>query len=180
MRSPMDVVVNAVDRDVGGVVIVWCPDLGLREWLVGEVQSVVDLAARPFRAETLDAALTQPLRMALLVPGDEREMVRDLDGARDRLIETGRTQPIVLFLLRDGDGRRELERLPSLASWIEGSDADPEKVAEIDVVAERAAFVREVGESPEEFLTKWRAEKLTNDARNLNLSYWATLLEGTR
>lgn len=180
MRSPMDAIVNALDRDTGGIVIVWCPDLGLREWLVGEVESVADRDAHPFRPDTVDEALAEPGRMALLVPRDECEAVQDLDGSRERLLETQRIQPIVLFLLRNGDGQRTLEGLPSLASWIEGNDADPDKLAEIDPVAERADFIAEVGESPEEFLAKWRAEHLPNDARHLNLSYWANLLEGKR
>ncbi len=178
MRSPMDAIVNALDRDKGGVVIVWCPDLGLREWLVGEVKSVAERDAQPFQPDTVDAALAEPCRMALLVPRDEREAMQDLDASRERLLEPERTQPIVLFLLRNGDGQRALEGLPSLASWIEGSDADPDKLAEIDPVAERVAFIDAVGEPPEEFLAKWRAEQLPNDARNLSLSYWADLLEG--
>lgn len=177
MRSPTDAIVNALERDTGGVVIVWCPDLGLREWLVGEVESVAEVGARPLRVDTFDVALAAPHRLALFLPRDEREAVQDLDASRERLLETARTQPIVLFLLRGGDGQRLLAGLPSLASWIEGNDADPDKLAEVDLVAERAAFLQEVGEPPEEFLAKWRAEQLPNNSRNLSLSYWANLLE---
>lgn len=177
MRSPLDAIVNALDRDTGGIVIVWCPDLGLRDWLLGEVESVVDREVQLIRPDTVEAALAEPHRMALFVPRDEREAVQDLDASRDRLLETGRTQPIVLFLLRDGDGQRALEGLPSLASWLEGNAADPDSLAEIDPVAERAAFLAAVGEPPEAFLVKWRAEQLPNDIRNLSLSYWASLLE---
>ena len=177
MRSPMDAIVNALDRDTGGGVVVWCPDLGLREWLVGEVESVADADARPFRPEALEAALAEPARMALLVPRDEREVVKDLDASREQLLETARTQPIVLFLLRNGDGQRTLEALPSLASWVGGNEADPDKLAEVDPAAEREAFIAQVGQSPEEFLSKWRAEQLPNNSRHLSLSYWANLLE---
>ena len=43
--------------------------------------------------------------MVLLVPADEREVVLDLDASRDRLLEPARAHPVVLFLLRNGDGR---------------------------------------------------------------------------
>lgn len=180
MRDPIEAILNALDRDTGGVVVVWCPDLGLREWLVEEVESVAAADARPFHTETVEAALAEPERLALLVPRSEREAVLDLDACRDRLLETQRKHPVVLFLLRDGDGQRALaESRASLASWIGGNAADPDALAEVDPVTERTAFVAATGESPEAFLAQWRAGKLTNDAQNLNLSYWASLLERT-
>jgi hypothetical protein len=178
MRDPMEAVLNALDRDAGGVVIVWCPDLGLRDWLVGEVESVADADARPVQVDTVEGALNQPERLALLVPRNEREAVLDLDACRDRLLEPPRRQPVVLFLLRDGDGQRALaESRPSLASWIEGNDADPDQLAEIDPEAERAAFIDATGQSPEAFLAEWRAGQLPNTNVNLGRAYRAMLLE---
>ena len=121
MREPMQALLGAIERDEGGIAVVWCPDMGLREWLVGEVESLVPTATQPFRASTVEEALVLPNRMALLIPDNEEEVVLDLDGSRDRLRneENPRTQPIVLFLLRNGDGQRALaEKAISLASWI--------------------------------------------------------------
>jgi hypothetical protein len=175
----MQAILNALDRDTGGIVVVWCPDFGLREWLVGEVESVASADARPFRTETVEDALATPERLALLVPRSEREAVLDLDASRDRLLETQRSQPVVLFLLRNGDGQRALaESRASLASWIEGSDADPEMLAEVDPEAERAAFIDATGESPEEFLAKWRSGQIADTTANLGRAYRAMLLEG--
>ena len=60
---------------------------------------------------------------------------------------------MVLFLLRDGDGRRALAKeAPSLWSWATGSDSDPEALAEIDPAAERAAFEAQHGVTPEDWV----------------------------
>ncbi|MEO8900011.1 MAG: hypothetical protein ABI488_00445 [Polyangiaceae bacterium] len=169
--------INAIERDKGGVAIMWCPDLGLREWLVGEVESVAGADTNPVRKENVEAALAEPTRLVLLVPRDERSVVLDLDASRDRLLEM-RTQPIVLFLVRNSDGQRALaEEAMSLASWVGGSDADPESLAEVDPKAEREAFVREIGKSPEAWLKEWRDASLPHSAANFRTAYRAMLLE---
>ncbi len=164
----------------GGIAVVWCPDFGLRDWLVGEVESLVSTASRPVRVSTVDEALAIPDRMALLIPYNEEEVVLDLDGSRDRLRneEHPRTQPIVLFLLRKGDGQRALaEKAISLASWISGSDTDPEALAEIDLTAERKRFEQETGQTPEVWLSVFRAERVPQTAENFARAYRAMLLE---
>jgi hypothetical protein len=179
MRDPIESLASALQRDEGGLAIVWCPDLGLRDWLVSEVESLAPKGARPIRVSGVEETIAAPDRMVLLVPLDEREVVLDLDASRDRLLEPGRTRPVVLFLLRDGDGQRALaEEAPSLWSWAAGSDADPEALAEIDPVAERAVFEAQHGATPEAWLAQWRADGMTRSSQNLSAAYRAMLLEG--
>ena len=176
MLDPIESILAAIERDRGGVAIIWCPDLGLREWHVGEVESVAPTGSNPIRTQSLDEALAAKDRLVLLIPRNERDLVLSLDVLRDQLLE--RSQPIVLFLLRDGDGQRALAaEATSLASWVGGNDADPEALAEIDVPAERAAFERENGTSPEEWLKGWREGALPHTSANFRASYRATLLE---
>lgn len=183
MRDPIQALANALERDEGGVVVVWCPDFGLRAWFVDEVESLARPEARPLHTTTVEQALAAPDRLALLVPNNEREAVLDLDGSRDRLLGTedgtpARTQPVVLFLLRDGDGRRALaEEAPSLWSWVAGNDPDPEALAEVDVDTERRAFEQETGQSPEAWLAEWRRESLSPSPKTYRLAYRAMLLE---
>jgi hypothetical protein len=180
MRDAIGSLASALQRDEGGLAIVWCPDLGLRDWLVGEVESLAPRAARPVRVSGAEEAIAVPDRMVLLVPMDEREVVLDLDASRDRLLEPVRTHPVVLFLLREGDGRRALaESAPSLWSWAAGSDADPEALAEIDPAAERRAFEETHGATPEAWLIRWRAGAVARDAQSLSVAYRAMLLEGS-
>src|SRR6187402_3360243 len=131
MRNAVQSMLNAVDREAGGVAMVLCPDFGLRDWLVEQVESLAPEAAHALRVSNVEAALAEPKRLVLLIPRDEREAVLDLDASRDRILqEPARSQPIVLFLLRAGDGERALaNEAPSLRSWIGGSDADPESLA---------------------------------------------------
>jgi hypothetical protein len=176
--NPTQQLLSAIERDVGGVAIVWCPDFGLRDWLIDEVAGLAAPDARPFRTASVEDALRAPDRMALLVPDNERAVVEELDGRRDQLLaEPARTQPVVLFLLRDGEGWRELAKSPSLSSWVRGSEADPERIAEVDVIAERARFQSEVGQSVEDWLVGWRAGAVPRDGETLARAYWAALLE---
>jgi hypothetical protein len=158
---------------------VLCPDFGLRDWLVEQVESLVPEEAHPLRVSDVEEALAEPTRLVLLVPKDERGAVLDLDASRDRILqEPARSQPIVLFLLRGGDGARALaNEAPGLRSWIGGSDADPEALAEIDVPEERAAFEREHGVTPEAWLTRWRSGALPETTSHFRTAHTAMLLE---
>jgi hypothetical protein len=170
--------INAIERDKGGIAVLWCPDLGLRDWLVGEVESVAAADAKPIRKEDVEAALTEPSRLVLLVPHNERDVVLDLDARRDQLLEPQRSQPIVLFLIRGGDGQRALAgEAMSLASWIGGSDADPEALAQVDPKVEREAFQRDLGTTPEAWLEGWRSGSLPHTSENFRTAYRAMLLE---
>jgi hypothetical protein len=180
MRDPIQSLLGAIERDEGGIAIVWCPDLGLRDWLAGEVESLAGEGSQPFRTSSVEEALAAPRQMALLIPNDERAVVLDLDGSRDRLRndEQPRTQPIVMFLLRDGDGQRALaEEAISLSSWVGGSDADPEALAEVDVMAERERFQGETGQTPDEWLRDWRTATSARPVESYRLAYRALLLE---
>lgn len=178
MRDPIGSVAGALQRDEGGLVIIWYPDLGLRDWLVSEVDSLAPTGTSSIRVSSVEEAIGAPDRTVLLVPVDEREVVLDLDASRDRLLEPRRTRPVVLFLLRDGDGQRALAKdAPSLWSWAMGSDADPEALAEIDPAAERAAFEMQHGATPEVWLARWRAGAMPHDAQNFSVAYHAMLLE---
>ncbi len=178
MREPGVALAGAIERDEGGLAIVTCPDLDLREWLVREVESLVSTSARAFRTASVGEALGRPDCMALLIPVDEAEVVRELDACRDQALEPPRTQPIVLFLLRDGDGHRTLAvEAPSAWSWASGSDVDPEQLAELDVKAERASFRDETGEEPEAWLARWRRHELPRTSEHYARAFWAFTLE---
>jgi len=179
MRSAIESLLNAVERDPGGVAIVLCPDFGLRDWLCEQVDGLMPDGVDTVRVGEVEAALAEPTRLVLLVPNNEREVVLDLDANRDRILqEPGRSQPIVLFLMRDGDGMHALAReAPSLRSWIGGSDADPERLAEISVPTERAAFEQKHGLKPEAWLAQWRCGSLPRSGQSYRTAYDALLIE---
>jgi hypothetical protein len=101
--NPTQALISAIERDLGGVAVVWCPDLGLRDWLIKEVEGLAEPGAQPIRTTSVAEAIQTPHRMVLLVPQDERAVVDELEGCRDQLLaDPPRTQPVVLFLLREG------------------------------------------------------------------------------
>lgn len=176
--NPTQALISAIERDAGGVAVVWCPDLGLREWLINEVANLTAADAHPMRTASVSEAIQAPHRMVLLVPHDERAVVEDLEGCRDQLLaDPPRTQPVVLFLLRNGDGSDALARAPSLSSWVRGSDVDPDALAEVDVEADRSRFEAEVGRSVEDWIADWRAGRIPRDGTAFARAYWAKLLE---
>ncbi|HEX4422555.1 MAG TPA: hypothetical protein VH165_31790 [Kofleriaceae bacterium] len=169
---------SAIERDPDGVAVVWCPDFGLRDWLVDEVEGLAAVSAAPLRTASVDEAIKTPARMALLVPDDERLAVEELEGRRDQLLsEPARTQPVILFLLRDGDGRVALAKAPSLSSWVRGNDVDPDAKAEVDATADRSRFEAETGKRVEAWLSDWRAGAIPRDGEGFARAYWAALLE---
>jgi hypothetical protein len=177
MPNPVASIANAIERDGGdGIVVVYYPDFGVRDWLVDEVESIAG-AETSVRTGSVGEARMRSDALVLLLPTNERAVVEELDGMRDQFLEPKRAHPVVLFLLRDGDGARALREAPGLASWVRGSDPDPERLAEVDVEAERRAFEAEVGTSPEEWLARWRAKEIPMETRTVVLSYRASLLE---
>lgn len=175
MPDPIVSIANALGRDPG-VAVIYYPDLGLREWLVSEVESIAGEQARAVRKATVEEAIAHPDNLVLLVPDEESSVVDDLDGSRDQLLEPRRKHPVVLFLLRNGAGQKALARSPALASWVRGSDPDPDELARVDVKAERADFEKDAGCSPKEWLTRLSASD-PQDRKSLRLTYWARLLE---
>ncbi len=174
-------ILSALERDDGGIALVLTPlDLGLRDWVVDEVNSLAHPDANPLRTRDVEEAIATRDRMVLLVPDNEREAVLDLNGSRDRIIDPDRPRawPIVLFLFRDGEGMRTwAQDAPSLASIVLGSTPDPDEDASIDVSAERRAFEAETGETPEAWLRRWRDGSWPKTSKNFSLAYRANLLE---
>jgi len=183
MRNPSQAIMSALSRDSGGIAIIWSPeDLGVRDWLASEVESLAPPATSTRRCTSVEEVIAHPDELMLLLPkiGTEADVVLDLNGSRDRVIngEPQRTQPVVLFLFRDGNGQRALSvDAPSLRSITIGSDPDPEELAEIDVPAERKALERETGESPASWLKAWNSGQKAHTGANYTLAYRAMLLE---
>lgn len=180
MRDPIEALLGALDRDPGGIALVWSPlDFGIRDWLVSQVASLAPERS-PLTVSTVDEALAAPDRLALLVPRNEREVVEDLDACRERIRseEHPRTQPIVLFLFRGTEAQQALASAASLRSLVGGSDPDPEALAEVDVPRERAEFQRRTGVTPEDWLRGWEDESRPRTAEAYALAAWAKLLGG--
>jgi len=156
---------------------VYYPDPGLLEWLVGEVTSLAPFDAPHTRVRTVADALAQPESLVLLLPLDERSAVEELEAIRDQFLEAPRKAPVVLFLLRDGDGHRALAHAPGFASIIRGRDLDPEGSAEVDISVERKRFEAETGLLPDAWLRRWKDGAVPRNAESLGLSYWAKVLE---
>ena len=179
MADPIEALFDAIERDEGGVAVVWSPmDAGIRDWLVSQVASLAPERS-PTRVGTVEDALALPNRLALLVPLDEHETVLDLDGSRDKVLdeEAPRTQPIVLFLYRGAAGQSALAGSASLAGWVRGSTPDPEAMAEIDQAAERERFKSRTGKTPEAWLRAWRKGTVHRSAANYAAASQAILLE---
>ncbi len=179
MADPIQSILSAIQRVNAGIAILWCGDYGLRDWYIGEVESLIDESTHPLKTSSVAEALAAPQRLVLLCPENEREVVLELDGSRDQVLDpkSPRTQPIVLFLLRNGDGEQALAgEAFSLASWVTGASPDPEKIAEIDRPNEREAFLADTGKTPERWLEEWHAAGATGPMRSVALSYRASLL----
>ena len=180
MREANQATLGAIGRDTGGVAIVWYPDLGMRQWVMDDVSSLLDIGVVPLRIDSLEEALQAPDRLVLWAPADEAAAVLELDGSRDRLRnpERPRTQPLVLFLMRNGDGARVLDsEATSLSSIVAGNCVDPEELSEVNVPAERAQFQRVEGKSPEQWLEAWRRGMVEPTSQSIATSYRAKLLE---
>lgn len=118
-------------------------------FVVKEIASLVDTPVRIAHdvASLVDDALL------LIVPDDEAAMIDELD-VRD-VLERDREQPIIIMLERDGQGAQRLPFAPHVASMVAGRHVDPDALAELDVVAERAAFEEQHGMTPEAYLNAW-------------------------
>ena len=182
MRDPIEALLGAIQRDAGGIALVWSPqDVGVRDWLVSQVLGLTQDRA-PAVVETVDQALAFPDRLAVIVPRNEAEAVADLDASRERIrsVEAPRTQPIVLFLYRDGAGQRALADAASLRSLTGGSDPDPEALSEapvaVDQAGERTRFEARMSRTPEVWLAEWRHGSLAQNAENYAVAAWADFL----
>lgn len=175
MPDPAAEVWNALNSGASPIVVVYYPDLGARRAAVEEVASIASPKWPLHETTTVSDAWEHPDSLVLLIPEDERTVVEDLDGLRDAF--GARTRPVVLFLMRDGDGARLLPTTLSLVGWVRGSDVDPDRAADIDEEAERQKFERLTGMTVEAWLVRYRAGEVPADAPGLARTYRALLLE---
>lgn len=175
MADPVAQVWNALQSGASPIVVVYYADLGLRSAVVDEVVSIAPPDWVVHRCTSVVEALEHPDRLVLLCPQEERTVIEDLDGIRDAF--AGRSVPVVLFLLRDGDGARYLRDTLGLVGWVRGSEIDPDLAAAIDEQTERERFEAQTGATVEEWLGRYRAGLEQNDPSGLATTYWALLLE---
>ncbi len=157
------------------VVIVLYEDAGLREELISEMKTMAPVGASFRQSSDVEDAFRMPDSLLFLVPTDERQAVLTLDGRRDALPE--RHSPVVLLLIRDGDGVRSLSDAPGLASWVQGSEVDPHRLAQIDLRRERERFKEMTGRWPEEWLAAYRLGQIPDTLENGLWASRAGLLE---
>lgn len=178
MSDPMLDLASALDRDASAFVVVYYPERITRESLLADVESLLPASVPHLRTASIDEALAHPEALVSLLPDDESAAVLTLDGMREHFLQPPRQQPVVLFLLRGGQGEKTLPHAPAFASWIRGQEVDPEKLAQIDVEQERGDFLARTGRTPQVWLASWRAGEMAATAETLALSYRAQLLEG--
>lgn len=177
-RDSFQTMFTAVERDSGGVAVLWAHDLDEREDRVEEVLSFLLREANPVRTANVEDALAQPSRLALLVPDCEQTVVRDLDASCGRtLAALGRTQPIVVFLILGGVGQRTLAEAAGLVSWVRGRDVDREALLQIDPELAREEFEHKVGVTPDQWLVGWRDGSRPRTHANFQIVHRALLLE---
>jgi hypothetical protein len=164
-------------RSGNPIIVVLYEDAGLREELMSEMEALLPIGCKVLRSSDMAEAFRTPDTFLFLTPPDERQALLALDGRRDALLD--RRAPIILLLLRDGDGVRSLSEVPGLASWLQGNEIDPYRLQQIDWKQEREAFERQTGLSPEGWLAAYRAGRLPDTLENGLLATQAGLLENT-
>jgi hypothetical protein len=168
---------SALRRDAGGIAVVYYATLEGLAWNKADVRGLAPAGADPVEVADYESALAHPHRVVLLVPADEVGTVLDMDGGRDRVFSPDRTQPIVLFLLRGGDGDRALHaEATSLRSFVQGSEVDPDREDAVDLDAERRNFAQEAGLTPDAWLAAWAAGTLPATAENYRRAFSARWL----
>lgn len=151
-------------------------DYAQRNELLSELELLAPSGIQVLHANTLDEALPQPNALILLTPPDEGATVLELDGRREQFLN--RQVPLLLFLLRGGEGLRVLADAPGLASWLNGSEVEPERLQNIDVDAENQAFLARTGKRPDAWLAAYEAGELPETFENILLTHRARLLGG--
>lgn len=159
------------------IMVVYYGDYGLLESAVAEIDSLADPDAPVVPARSIEEVLqADAASLVMLVPDDEAATVRSLEGYRDHFLD--RQAPIVLFLLRDGSGSKQLRDSPSLMSWVRGNTIDPEQLALIeDLEAERQAFEQDAGMTPEQWIAHSRSPDASLSTESMMRTYRALLLE---
>lgn len=127
-------------------------------------------------AESVDPA--QQNALVLFTPRSEIDAVRGLDARRELLAR--RTAPLVLFLLRRGSGVEELAGRRGLAAMLREQEIDPDEIDRAATEVERTRFCRELRQTPEEWLSAWRAGQKANTPESNLVLHQALLLERGR
>jgi hypothetical protein len=174
MRDASSALWKALRSD-NPIIVVLYEDMGLREALVSEMEALLPSGCKVQRSSDVREAFRTPDVFLFLAPPDERQALMALDGRRDALLD--RRAPIVLLLLRDGEGVRSLSDVPGLASWVQGNEVDPYTLQQIDWRQERESFERQTGLSPEGWLEAYRAGRIPDTLENGLLATHAGLLE---
>ena len=169
MPDPSSALWNALDSSTP-LVIVYYADETRREELIKEVRSLYPPDQEVHCSDNVEDAFRVP-HVLLLTPQEEEAALAELDARREQLVD--RQLPVVLFVLRGGSAERSLPQKPNIASWVRGSDVDPDRIGTLDVQAARAAFLHKEGCTPEE----WLKRRHEDEPKNLETYYRALLLE---
>ncbi|WP_224370175.1 hypothetical protein [Hyalangium versicolor] len=162
-------------RSGNPIIAVLYEDAGLLEELVSEMESLLPIGSKVQRSSDVSASFQTPDAFLFLAPPDERQALLTLDGRRDALLD--RRSPVVLLLLRGGEGVQSLSDVPGLSSWLQGNEIDPYRLQQIDPKHERESFEQQTGRSPEEWLVDYRAGRIPGTLENSLLATRAGLLE---
>jgi hypothetical protein len=156
---------------------VFYEDFAAREALVELSYLIAPNEFEVRRTEELTESLHpgQENTVVLFVPHNEIEAIRGLDAYRETLLR--RTAPLVIFLLRRGSGVQELVGRRGLSTLLHEQEVDPDEIDRASTEVERSRFCAELQQTPEEWLSAWRAgQKADSPANNLVL-HQALLLE---
>jgi hypothetical protein len=162
--TPTEALAAAIERGRNGITVVWWPTPEIRDWLVEEVRSITP--GEVVTVQTVTEAAAYPDYLVALVPDDEDNLIGALMTPRMR------TQPLVVFLQRDGISAAQLPQR------LQANAVDPDRLSEIDIDAERVRFCAEAGELPEQWLSRWAAGQIERNGVNYTRSYLAALLTG--
>jgi hypothetical protein len=73
------------------LVVIWYPDLEVRDLLIREVAGLFDVD--PLLTASVAEAVLDTIRLVFLTPDDEAQAVRELDGCEGSLTDPGREPP---------------------------------------------------------------------------------------
>lgn len=152
-------------------------DHSQRSELIQELELLVPSGLPVLRTSSVDEVSAHPDKLILLTPLDEAGAVLTLDGRREQFLN--RRVPMLLFLLRGGEGLKALSEAPGLASWLNGSEVEPERLQSIDLESQTRAFLERTGKTPEAWLDSYKAGEIPETFENILLTHRARLLGGT-
>lgn len=175
MRDRSATLWRVLHEDAPLIVVIY-HDTQQRQDLMDQIELLAPERARIHRTDDVETAFSMPEALLLLTPSIEPAALRLLGGRHEALLS--REVPAVFFLLRGGDALRELRNIEmaGLASWLRGRIIDPETLDAVHLDAERASFIEEVGEPPEQWLRQWRAGQLDDTLDHNLIAHRAAVL----